>query len=153
MDPNIQLQLEKALGQHDSGNELCRLLPKLPEPKRDIKVFGQSIALLSAQAGWWDVVDQLVNKYGCIPSNDEIDPMNGRTILHYACDDEKAKSKTVEMLTTVCLFNPMQEDNDQETPLYLSTGMKKQFLKDLIGNYIDMIPTLESYCNDIFVYL
>ncbi len=89
MDPNIQLQLEKALGQHDSGNELSRLLPKLPEPKRDIKVFGQSIALLSAQAGWWDVVDQLVNKYGCIPFNDEIDPMNGRTILHYACDDDK----------------------------------------------------------------
>ena len=127
--------LEKALG-CSKQEELRLLLPQLPEPKKDIRVFGQSIAHLSAREGWWTVVHELVDLYGCIPSNDEVDDLNGKTMLHYACDRDDAMTKTVDLLTRKCFFNPLEEDHNEETPLDLCTGMKKQFLKGLIGKSI-----------------
>ena len=131
----LRQKLEKVLGSSNQ-KELLTLLPQLPEPKRDIRVFGQSIAHLSAQVGWWTVVHELVDLYGCIPSNDEVDDLNGKTMLHYACDRDDAMIKTVNLLTRKCLFNPLEEDYNEETPLDLCTGQKKQSLKSLIGKSI-----------------
>ena len=132
---NVQQQLEEALGgRNPNKKELLRVLLKLPETKKDVKVFDQSIALFCAREGWWDVIQTLVKKYGCIPSNDETDEMNGNTILHYACEDPGAIPDTIELLTETCLFDPLQKNHDNVTPLDLSTETKKRLLETLIGN-------------------